>query len=399
MNLLLFDVDGVLVYDRAYRAGVIAVLDYFGGLLGRSSPVIDEAAIEAFHAHSYTNEWDMCPFGVGILLIETLARVPDIRLAAAPPIEFLHQIQAIDQARCPFEQYLDQTDRVTGRPSARALAVLLSAADRLIGDDHNRQIVQAFVRDLLADPYHLAGTITTQVFQEYVLGSTAFEETYGLRARFDLPSMLYTEDRPALLAAGKRTIDQLSQSGHAQVCVYTARPSLPPVDAPDRLTRRAAGYSPEAELALQLIDLLDYPLIAMGRMLWLAQQINRPVETLTKPAPVQALAAIAAALTKREAESLTNAYRLVAHGDMTAPFAALRGQSVEVWVVEDAVPGLHAARGAIDLLRTFDIDAHLHGIGIANGGPKAAALQPLCEIIVPDVNVAVEHIARVIASI
>jgi hypothetical protein len=244
LNLLLFDVDGVLVYDCAYRAGVIAVLDYFGVLLGRSSPVIDEAAIETFHAHGYTNEWDICPFGVGILLIETLARSPATRLTAAPPIEFLRQIRAVDQARGPFEQYLDQTDRVTGKPSARALAVLLSAADRLIGDDHNRQIIRAFMRELLADPYDLANTITTQVFQEYVLGSTAFEETYGLHARFDLPSLLHTEDRPALLAAGKRTIDQLSQSGRAHVCVYTARPSLPPVDAPDRLTRRAAGYSP-----------------------------------------------------------------------------------------------------------------------------------------------------------
>lgn len=399
MNLLLFDIDGVLVYDRAYRAGVIAVLDYFGGLMGRAAPVIDEAAIEAFHAHGYTNEWDICPFGVGVLLIETLARVPNIRLAAAAPIEFLRQIRAVDQARGPFEQYLDQTDRVTGKPSVRALAVLLSAADRLIGDDHNRQLLRAFVRELLADPYDLAGAVTTQIFQEHVLGSTAYQETYGLRARFDLPSLLYTEDRPALLPAGKRTIDQLSQAGRAQVCVYTARPSLPPVDAPDQLTQRAAGYSPEAELAVSLVDLLNYPLIAMGRMLWLSRQINQPVETLTKPAPVQALAAIAAALTQREAESLTNAYRLAAHGELAAPFAMLRGQPVEVWVVEDAAPGLRAARGAIDLLRTFDIDATLRGIGIANGGPKAAALQSLCEIIVPDVNVAVEYIARLIASI
>ncbi len=97
MNLLLFDVDGVLVYDRAYRAGVSAVLDYFGGLMGRAAPAIDEAAIEAFHAHSYTNEWDIVPFGVGVMLIETLAHLPNTRLAAAaavPPIEFLGQIQA-----------------------------------------------------------------------------------------------------------------------------------------------------------------------------------------------------------------------------------------------------------------------------------------------------------------
>ena len=41
-------------------------------------------------------------------------------------------------------------------------------------------------------------------------------------------------------------------------------------------------------------------------------------------------------------------------------------------------------------------DAHLHAIGIANGGPKAQALKSLCEVIVPDVNVAIEHVARII---
>jgi hypothetical protein len=398
LNLLLFDVDGVLVYDRAYRAGVTAVLNYFGGLLGRARPVIDEAAIEAMHAHSYTNEWDMCPFGVGIMLIESLARVPGIRLAAAPPIEFLRQVQAAHPDRFPFEQYLNQTDQFTGNPAARALAVLLAASDRLIGNDHNRQLAQAFVRELLADPYNLARTITTQVFQEHVLGSTAYEETYGLPAHFDLPGLLHTEDRPALLPAGKCAIDALAQSGRAQVCVFTARPSLPPADVVDRSALRAAGYSPEAELALQLIDLQGYPLIAMGRMLWLSQHINRPVETLTKPAPVQALAAIAAAVTRHEAASLTAAYRLIAQSELTEPFASLRSEPLHVWVFEDARPGLQAARGAVELLCQHTIDAHFHGIGIASGGPKADALKSICDIILPDVNVAIEYVTRAITG-
>ncbi len=147
---------------------------------------------------------------------------------------------------------------------------------------------------------------------------------------------------------------------------------------------------------MQLIDLADYPLIAMGRMLWLAHQINQPVETLTKPAPVQALAAIAAAITKQEAASLTAAYQLVAHGGLAEPFASLRGQPVEVWVFEDALPGLQAARGAVELLGQQGLDAHFHGIGIATGGPKAAALKSVCDVILPDVNVAIEYVAHAI---
>ncbi len=398
MNLLLFDVDGVLVYDHAYRAGVIAVLNYFGSLMGLAAPVIDEPAIEAFHAHSYTNEWDMVPFGVGVMLIETLARAPHARLAASPPIEFLRQIRADYPDRFPYEQYLDQTDHVRGKPSAKAQAVLLSASDRLIGDDHARQLAQALVRELLANPYDLAHAITTQIFQEHALGSTVYEETYGLPPHFDLPGLLQTEDQPALLPTGKAAIDALAQSGRAHVCVYTARPSLPPADAPDDLTLRAAGYSPEAEMAVQLVDLQAYPLIASGRMLWLSRLVNRPVETLTKPAPVQALAAMAAALSKQESASLIAAYQLMARGELAEPFASLRSEPLHVWVFEDALPGLHASRGAIELMRQHDIDAHLHGIGIAAGGPKVEALKSVCEIIVPDVNVAIEHVNRAITG-
>ena len=63
-------------------------------------------------------------------------------------------------------------------------------------------------------------------------------------------------------------------------------------------------------------------------------------------------------------------------------------------MVEDAMLGLQAARGAIDLLRQKSIAAHLHPIGIATGGPKAAVLQSLCDIVLPDVNAAIDHIAR-----
>jgi hypothetical protein len=141
----------------------------------------------------------------------------------------------------------------------------------------------------------------------------------------------------------------------------------------------------------------DYPLIAMGRMLWLSQQVKQPVESLTKPAPIQALAAIAAALTGREAAALTAAYQLSAHGKQLKPFDQLRDHVVEVWAVEDATLGLSAARGAIEVLRRFGVDARLHSIGVARGGPKAAALAPWCEVVLPEVNAAVGYIAQMLS--
>ncbi len=401
MNILLFDVDGVLIEDHGYRAGVVAALNYFARLMGTHSPVIDASIQNVFHARGFTNEWDICPFAVGVMIVEALARSAPTHLQAAPLDLFLQQFGLEFIVPLPFAQYLDRAAHAGGKPSERALAVLLDALSEIDLNDAVRQVAESTLREMLSDPYDVAHARTTQVFQEHVLGSAAFEEVYQLKPRFDVPSLLYTEDRPTLTLDSKRTLNRLSAARQAHVCVYTARPSLPPADEADWLfdsTRRPIGYSPEAELALQMIELDQYPLIAMGRMQWLAAQVKQSVESLTKPAPVQALAAIGAALTRQEAASLTTAYRLVTHGELTAPFSDLRDQAVHIWVVEDATLGLQAVRSAIDLLRHYEIDAHLHGIGISPGGPKAEALAPWCEVVLTDVNEAIAHIADALAA-
>lgn len=398
-HIVLFDVDGVLVEDRGYHAGINATLNYFGQLMGIDQTAIDDTTREVFHAHGYTNEWDLCPFTIGAMIVEALRHKSHLKLQTMPLDGFLKQFNLDQSGPIPCIDYLEQTDRFAGTPSERAQAVLLEALASIPLDVDTRLAVESTLREILADPYNITHSIITQILQEHVLGSSAFEETYRLRSRFDVPSLLYSEDRSLLEPDAKHTLDRLALSERAKVCVYTARPSLPPLDDVNWLTeagRRPIGYSPEAELALQLIGLEDYPLIAMGRMQWLAARVKQPVEYLTKPAPVQALAAIGAALSRQEAESLTAAYTLVSRGELIGPLIELRGQSLEVWAVEDAVLGLHAARGAIDLLRRFEIDAHLHSIGISRGGPKADALAPLCEVVLANVNEAIDYIARAI---
>ena len=133
--------------------------------------------------------------------------------------------------------------------------------------------------------------------------------------------MLITEDRSLISADAKRKLAEWAQADRAQVCVYTARPSLPPADDPDHISH--IGYSPEAELGMQLLD-MHYPLIATGRVQWLAAKVNVPFESVTKPAPIQALAAIGAALTHEEANSLLAAHALVARGELIGPLAHLK---------------------------------------------------------------------------
>ncbi len=399
MNILLFDVDGVLIEDRGYHAAINVTLEYFGRLMGTGYTAIDDATRELFHAHGYTNEWDLCPFAVGVMIIEALKAAPELKLRSALLEDFLKQFNVYHTASRPYADYLARTDRIAGRPSERAWAVLHDALSsiELMGD--TRAAAESVLRTILADPYHIAAATITQVFQEHVLGSSAFEETYHLPPRFNVASLLFNEDRSLLKPQARHTLIRLAAAPHSYLCVYTARPSLPPADDVEWLldaNRRPTGYSPEAELAVQVVGLEDYPLIAMGRMQWLAARVKQPVEYLTKPAPVQACAAIGAAISQRESAALMAAYAMVSRGEVIAPLTPLVDQMLEVWVVEDAVLGLHAARGAIELLLRFGIDAQLHGIGISSGGPKAAALAPLCEVIVRDVNEAIDYIAHAI---
>lgn len=394
MHILLFDVDGVLVEDRGYRAAVIATVNYFRQQMGLGDTALQPNSLDLFHAHGFVNEWDSTPFVIGILIVEAIKAAHGADLQPAPLESFLPQIKSIgvQTLRPNFDQHLAQADQITGRPSQRALQVLLNNLDSNSLNDAAGAAVKSALHQLLDDPYDFLHAYVTQVFQEHIIGSKSYAEVYQRPPRFDLPSLLLSEDRPLLKPRYKQQLDAWQNSGAAKTCVYTARFSQPPIDRLNGATK-PIGYSPEAELAIDLVKMHDYPLIASGQMLWLAEQVRQPIESMTKPAPVQALAAIGAAISNDQIASLRAAYALLSAGELIKPLAELKDQATDVWVIEDAMLGLQAAQGAIDLLRQHSIDIPLHAIGISTGGPKAGALAPLCEVILPDVNLAIEYIA------
>ncbi len=435
MNILLFDVDGVLIEDGGYYAALVKTLDYFNHLLGGGPIVFTLPDREQFQSRGYVNEWDLCPLCAGILLIETLARQPDRSLTPAPFEDFLRQCRgpSVPPLAEVAQPYLEQIDRTQGKPVERARDVLLNALAQLSLRDGTRAATEALLRDMFSQTHDIDRAPVTQIFQEFVIGSQLYAESYHLPPRFAEPSVLSTEDRSLISAESKQKLVEWAQADRARICVYTARPSLPPIDDVDRSPH--VGYSPEAELGMQLLD-MHYPLIATGRVQWLAAKVNVPFESVTKPAPIQALAAIGAAVTHQEADSLLAAHALVSQGELIGPLAILRSSTassktgavrslpvglhppqacvpgafpgsrtqvesiskpdrsgIHVWIVEDGILGMQATHGAINLLRQSGLDIHAHGIGIAAGGPKAEALAPLSEIVLPDVNAAIGYIA------
>ncbi len=418
MNILLFDMDGVLIEDGGYYAALVKTLDYFCQLMGANPVEFDSAARDDFHARGYVNEWDLCPLCAGILMIETLAQHPHLQLHSAPFEELMQQFRAVAAPQLVevAQPYLEQIDRAQGKPAERARDVLLNALAPLTLREDTRAVTDALLREMFAQTHDVERAPVTQIFQEFVIGSKLYAQSYHLPPRFDVPSVLIMEDRSLISAEAKAKLATWAQADRARICVYTARPSLPPADDPDRSS--PSGYSPEAELGMQLLQ-MDYPLIATGRVQWLAAKVNVPFESVTKPAPIQALAAIGAAITREEANSLLAAHVLTSRGELIGPLAQLKhpapkgcfakrnamepkrardevegceDQIVNVWIVEDGILGIQATHGAIEVLRLSGIDVHAQAVGIARGGPKAAALAPLSEVVLPDVNEALGYI-------
>jgi hypothetical protein len=135
-----------------------------------------------------------------------------------------------------------------------------------------------------------------------------------------------------------------------------------------------------------MLEMGEYPLIAMGRMQWLASRHGETTEALTKPSPIQMLAALGAAVSGEEGLALEAAYALVRNGDLLPPLLDLAHQPFQVFVLEDATLGLQAAANGQRILEEFGLRLEKFGIGVTDSPVKSAALAPYCATIVPDVN-------------
>lgn len=387
--ILLFDVDGVLVEDYGYQAGIVRTVDYFATAMGLPGRAPTAADIEVFEANGLTSEWESCPLCVGALFVEVLRAAPDTvltpqveeALARCRPVSASGNVQRPDFAA--LARRVGPLIAAGERPAKASFTVLMGEVDALGLAGAPRQGIEALLHTLLDHTQNVMTSPVTQVFQHFALGSQAYARTYGLAPLFETPSLLCTLDQPALLPVSHDLLLGLVGSGRVHAALYTARSSLPPVDT----QADAQGYSPEAEMARALVGLEALPLIGYGRLAWLAARHGAQPDAYVKPSPVHALAAIGAALNGREAEAVEAAYALAEEGVLQAPFEALRGQRLDVFVFEDASGGVRAATRAAELLRSARIATNLWVVGILPpGGPKRAALAPLCALVAEDVN-------------
>jgi phosphoglycolate phosphatase-like HAD superfamily hydrolase len=346
-KVILLDIDGVLVQHGGYRAALHATLNHFANLMRLSHFDFPEEKLAGLEKRGIFSEWDMVPLLLATLWNDILSHRPNLNLPAdlsSAAIEIGRNIIGFS----PRELTIPEFEYITGQyPAEAALRhgcfpfIPMNLRIKILSRSRNVNFSQ-----------------TMRLFQHYSLGSRAFSETYKLPAEVETESFLLTHDRSNINDAIR---DRLIQP-NIHLAGLTARPSAPPREVHDS----HFGYAPEAEIALKLVGLADIPLIAFGKLSYLAAQRGLDAGILMKPSPVHALAATAAALTGDEWAGLQAAGDWYQTGKLAGVFTDLP-QEFELFVVEDTLGGIKSTQAAGEILKENGFHVTIHSIGLTSG--------------------------------
>ncbi len=347
----------------------------------------DKNVYLGFEAQKVTSEWDMVPLAL-LIVFDQVARyhdypdwVEDLPSAIRWCKGLILQEFSID--------YLSVIRRMglSVQPGLTAAEGILHAIESgQAGDLFPRIRKTKLVRSLLSTTRRMLECETTRKFQEYTLGADTFTQIYRSSPQETVESFLLKYDEAILKPSLSKLLQELSSEGLIRSAVYTARPSL----APKEVTPTDNDYSPEAELALSLVGLENIPLIAYGKLGYLASVRDTAIPKYIKPAAGQAVASMAAAWTGREWEALCWAADLV-EGKLDHQFVPLPGE-LDLFIFEDSPAGILGGRAAVDVLYRTGINVHYHPIGIASNLEKTSKLKSLGARIYENINLALKDV-------
>lgn len=351
-KVILLDIDGVLVHHGGYRAALHATLNHFASLMGLSHFDFPEEKLAELEKRGIFSEWDMVPLLLSSLWNDILAHRPDLNLPA-DLFPAAAEIGRNVNGYLPRELIIPEFEHIAGQYPAEA--ALQHGCFPFIPMDLRVNI--------LSQSRNVNFSQTMRLFQHYSLGSHAFSKTYDLPVEVETESFLLTHDRSNINDEIRAKLRQPD----IHLAGLTARPSAPPreVDASH------FGYAPEAEIALDLVGLADIPLIAFGKLEYLAAERRLDAGALMKPSPIHALAATAAAFTGDEWAGLQAAADWIQTGQLKGIFTELP-RAFELFVVEDTMGGIRSTLAAGEILRKSGFDVTTHALGLTSGSTAKA---------------------------
>lgn len=414
MKIFLFDVDGVLVEPIAYRSGVGKTLQLLCDKIGLTdSASLAPSVNEILHMEScgIHDVWDM----TNIIFAQVLLNVRRKLLEEGTNLNVRGEsvqakLEAIKNAGCssvPRPPYLELADTIAKEPSAKVMPHPPDVAKRILnemgaktGSEWERNGWLDIFEHFLSRTRSAFDNTATRLFQNIILGKDVFERTYGLPDEYGGTSLLEEQDKALLSKATAERIRMACKQNQLRCAIYTARPSLPPPQPPGFGPLDSQGYSPEAELAVQMAHMNGFPLVGMGTMEWLAKTHSRRTEDLTKPNTTQALSALITALKGKCETSIVEAgYALDFEQEelKDSMLEPLLKEPSRVYVFEDTISGITPLKTVESRLQQVGCQIEVIPYGIANSASKSAALAKAAARVYTDVNDAVnDALSRVL---
>lgn len=375
VNILLFDIDGVLVrpkgYRRAYRDTVNSFLKEFG--LERLELTSNHFA-ESFEAVEIPAEWDMVPLTLAMIFDYLLSLDPSLTiprtLKDARPLITLSGDQNGFSAY--FERMLPILRAHMDGPSL-PVQTLYRAIQR--GDSPDRLLPyirrEALLSNIFSDSLNITTSLPLQRLEAYLLGSDVFRDTFGVSCPDGIVSVLETCDEPLLSEAYRERI-RVENGKTVFVAGMTARPDRLDRSFPDSLLNGFGGI-PEAECALETLGWRDgdaIRLIGCTSLETVENWLGVPTDTYLKPHPVHALSAFITALNVKPFLAIVAAQAYLEGDDPSLLLGMLNKNCViRLAVVEDSAIGIRSANVAVEHLRRdgYKIEYFPYGVQTADG--------------------------------
>lgn len=348
-KIILLDIDGVLVQPLGYRAALRATVKHFLG----SQIEVEEDVLIDLEKRGISSEWDMAPLIIASYWNSVLLQQPKHSLSfeVSPAAVQLQEIKSTS----PIQIVIPEFKLMVGQyPSESAFHENCFSA-----------IPNELQKNLLCHTRSIEFSQTMRIFQHYTLGSENFTKTYQLPTEIETGSFLLKHDVSNI----NDEVREKLLNHH--IAAFTARPS----GVPCRIAESGIGYAPEAELALELVNLKNIPLIAFGKLEYLASQYQLDPATLVKPSPFQALAGTLAAYIGDELTALQSAYHWLIKNELNENFRQLP-KEFELIVVEDTMGGIRSVQSAGEVFQKAGFDVNIKTIGLTSGSiAKASAFK------------------------
>lgn len=389
INIFLFDIDGVLLYPGGYRVALERTINYCSQAMGWGNCAPEENTTSIFEAHGITNEWDMSAICLAGLFSAAWHESPSMQFPSSVPAalamvrENAIPTQKVDYAHLARE--ISNEMRPSEHPALAAPRVF-SRYSSVLSSNGGRTSFVALLDEILLTTRDMHRSYTTPVFQNYALGSVHYRQIYGLDPIFEVPSMIEQHDRIVLLEENRDRLISAVRGGLLKAVLYTARPSMPPLNVLDP----RHYYSPEAEMAASLAKLSELPLVGFGDMQWLARGSGIDPDSYVKPSPVHAIAAIGAALVEDQMNLMLASEFLAQSGRCRPPLNGLKGKHFHVTVFEDSATSIQSVQQAGEILTSAGIPAKISSYGIATHSEKRMRLVEIGARVFDDVNVALD---------